>query len=204
MAARTASAVARSWVASRQLWRQHRNGFDALALQDRDGIVEPAGSRAISTRPSGRIRCETPSRRSRVTSCIGGGGQIVAIVLEPLAHLDDVATPLGRQQADLGAFALEQGVGRDRRAVDDPLGAGEDLRAIDPSAWPTDPARKSPKRLDGRRRGHLGERHAALQIDRDEIRECTSDVDADPKHAPAPLGREEAERHVPRALLRRA
>ena len=51
--------------------------------------------------------------------------QVVAIVLQPLAHLEDVAMALGGEQADLGALALEQRVGGDRRAVDDALRLGQ-------------------------------------------------------------------------------
>ena len=66
--------------------------------------------------------------------------QVVAVVLEPLAHLEDVAVALGRQQPDARALALEQRVGRDRRAVHDALGLA---RAARRSSTPSASARRS-------------------------------------------------------------
>ena len=47
--------------------------------------------------------------------------QIVAVVLEPLAHLNDVAVALSRQQPDPSASMLDQRIRGDGRAVDDAL-----------------------------------------------------------------------------------
>ena len=53
--------------------------------------------------------------------------QIVAIVLQALAHLDDVAMAFGGQQSDLGALVLEQGVGGHGGAMHDALGLREEF-----------------------------------------------------------------------------
>ena len=90
-------------------------------------------SRAISTRairPDALAHAEPALARHQLHR--RRLAQIVAIVLEPLAHLDDVAMALGGQQADPGALVLEQRVGRHRRAVHDPLGARQHGRAIEP------------------------------------------------------------------------
>ena len=54
--------------------------------------------------------------------------QVVAVVLQPLAHLDDVAMAFGGEQRDLGALAFEQRIGRDRRAVHDALRVAPAIR----------------------------------------------------------------------------
>ncbi len=87
--------------------------------RDLDPAVRPD---ALAHAESAVARHQLPRRRL---------AQIVAVVLEPLAHLDDVAMPLGGQQADLRALVLEQRVGRDRGAMHDALGAGEHRRAIE-------------------------------------------------------------------------
>lgn len=45
--------------------------------------------------------------------------QIIEVVARLVAHLEDVAEALGRDEADLGALALDDGVGHQRGAVDD-------------------------------------------------------------------------------------
>ena len=47
--------------------------------------------------------------------------QIVAVVLQTLAHLDDVAMAIGCQQSDPGALMLEERVRRDSRPMHDAL-----------------------------------------------------------------------------------
>src|SRR3989442_1858232 len=49
-------------------------------------------------------------------------------VLQALAHLDDVAVALGRQEPDAGALPLDERVGGDGRAVDDRLRLCEEVR----------------------------------------------------------------------------
>ena len=57
--------------------------------------------------------------------------QIVAVGLEALAHFDDVAMAFGGQQRDLGALALQQRVGRNRRAMNQAIGRSQHFRARD-------------------------------------------------------------------------
>ena len=55
----------------------------------------------------------------------------VAVVLESFAHLEDVAMPLGGEQTEPGALALQQGVGRDGGPVDDALRRSEQRGPVD-------------------------------------------------------------------------
>ena len=61
--------------------------------------------------------------------------QIVAVVLQPLAHLDHVAMAFGRQQPDPRPLVFEQRIGRDRRPMNDPLGLGQQRRELDPERF---------------------------------------------------------------------
>src|SRR5262249_43631555 len=64
----------------------------------------------------------------------GNGGrhtEVVAVVLEPFTHLDDVAMALGREHADGSALSLQQGVRRDRGAVDDQLRLGQESLSLE-------------------------------------------------------------------------
>ena len=108
--------------------------------------------------------------------------QVVAIVLQALAHLDDVAMAFGGQQADLGALVLEQRVGRDRRAVDDALGARPASRRDRCPSASASRSRPSitPSDWSAGVEAALAMRDAALRIDRHEIRERAADIDADP------------------------
>ena len=101
-----------------------RDRLDALAPRASSmRRVERRRSSGVCTRPSARTRSRTPSRSCARHQRLGRRhAQVVAIVLEALAHLEHVAMALGREQPDPGTLALEQRIGRDRRAVDDPLG----------------------------------------------------------------------------------
>ena len=61
--------------------------------------------------------------------------QIVAVVLQPFAHLNHVAMAFGRQQPDPRPLVFEQRVGRDRRPVNDPLGLGQKRRELSPERF---------------------------------------------------------------------
>ena len=99
-----------------------------------------ARSSGVSIRPSARIRSRTPRRQLARHQRHGRRlAQVVAVVLQAFAHLDHVAMALGGEQADPGALALEQRVGRDGRAVDDaarsrPAGRARSSRAPPPAA----------------------------------------------------------------------
>jgi hypothetical protein len=88
---------------------------------------------------------------------------------------------LGRQEADLGAFALEQRVGGDGRAVDDRVRLGEEPAQIGGKlrGQEREPVDQPDGRV-GRRRGALGDREGALRVDRDQVGERAADVDTDP------------------------
>src|SRR5271155_4091864 len=74
--------------------------------------------------------------------------EVVADVLETFAHLDDVAMTLGGQEPGARALVLQERIGRDRRAVDDAVGLGQQGRAgprpsraasaVSPSSTPSD------------------------------------------------------------------
>jgi hypothetical protein len=55
----------------------------------------------------------------------GRRAEIVAVVFQPLPHLEHIAVPLRRQEGDLGPLPLEERVRGDRRAVHDPVRAAE-------------------------------------------------------------------------------
>ncbi len=56
--------------------------------------------------------------------------QVVAIVLEPFPHLDQVPVAFRGEHADLGALALEERVGRHGRPVDDEIGGRQQCAGI--------------------------------------------------------------------------
>ena len=87
---------------------------------------------------------------------------------------------LGRQEADLRPFALEERVGRDRRAVHDRLGLTEQPVEVGAELGgqerqPVDQTQRRVRRC----RGALGEGERAELVDRDEVGEGAADVDAD-------------------------
>ena len=51
--------------------------------------------------------------------------QIVAVTFEAFAHFDDIAVSCRGEQCSFRTLALQQSVGRDRRAVNDPIGGGK-------------------------------------------------------------------------------
>ena len=113
--------------------------------------------------------------------------QIVAVVLQTLAHLDDVAVPLGGQEPEPGALAFEERVGRDRRAVDDAVGRPEEGRAFEPE--PPGQLREAVEDAERgvlRGRGHLGEHRRATLVDRDKVGKRPADIDPDAVHDPHP------------------
>jgi hypothetical protein len=56
--------------------------------------------------------------------------EVVAVVFQTLAHFEDVTMSLGRQQPHLGPLTLQQGIGGDRRAVDDAFGFIQQRREV--------------------------------------------------------------------------
>lgn len=89
----------------------------------------------------------------------------------------------GGEQSHLRSLALEEGVGRDRGAVDDALGPFEQRPAVETHGLgQTREALEDAERLIGGGRGSLGVEEATLFVDRDEIGEGAADVDADADH----------------------
>ena len=109
--------------------------------------------------------------------------QIVAVVFEALAHLDDIAVALGGQQADLSALAFQQRVGRNRRAVDDALGCGQQLGRVEPKAprQQYQPIEHPNRRVIRRCRSFLQHSHARI-VDRDQIGKRAADIDPNAVH----------------------
>ena len=112
-----------------------RDRLDLFLLQHGDRGVErgrverdldPAvGAHPLAHRQAQPARHELLGRRH---------AQIVAVVLQPLAHLDDVAMAFGGKQAEAGALAFEQRVGRDGRAVHDAVGLRQQRGAVEAQA----------------------------------------------------------------------
>ena len=112
--------------------------------------------------------------------------QIVAVRLQALAHFQHIAVALGRQQADRGALALQDGVGRDRGAVHDALGPAEQGRKVEAHrpGQPFQPV-QHPGGLVRGRRGRLGDPGLALAVHGDEVGKGAAYVDADPVFGPS-------------------
>ena len=89
----------------------------------------------------------------------------------------------GRQQPDPRPLALQQGVGRNRGAVDDAFGRGQQCRAVDAERLrqPGEPVEHS-LRWVIRGGGHLFQNRATGVVDRDEIGKGASDIDPDAIH----------------------
>ena len=112
-----------------------------------------------------------------------GHAEIVAVVLETLAHLDDVAVSLRGEHAHLGAFALEERIGRHGGPVHDEIGGPEQRGGVGAEIAAED--RDAVHHPDGRILGsgrRLGDGHPALRIHRHEIGEGAAHVDADAIH----------------------
>ena len=108
--------------------------------------------------------------------------QRVAVVLEPFAHLQDVAMPFGGEQAEPRALALEQRIGRDGGAVDDALGRAEERSAIDSERCgkQLQSLQNADRLVPWGRCGFCG-RDSTRVVDGDEIGERAADVDSDAK-----------------------
>ena len=155
-------------------------GERAAAERDRHGAVEP---HPLAHAEASRARHERDRRRH---------AEVVAVVLQALAHLDDIAVALGRQEPDASALLLQECVGDDRRAVDDRLRPRQEARHLEPELG-REEAEPFHEPLGGipRRRGALGDDDAPRAIHRGEVGEGAAHVDADPVHA-AQTGRRSA------------
>ncbi len=164
----------------------HRHRLDPLMLQDRDraaerGPVEWRLDPAVGAQPLTHAEPQ-PARHQLLRR---RQAQIVAVVLEPLAHLDHVAMAFGGQEADPRAGALQERVGRDRGAVNDPLGLGEQRRALaaEPLRQQTEPVEHAARGVVRGRRDFLQDRAAAIVGRRHQIGKGAADIDADAVHS---------------------
>jgi hypothetical protein len=152
---------------------------DAVLLEPRDGRLDGAAverrrdlaveAHALSHPEAPRSRHEGDRRRH---------AQVVAVVLEPLAHLDDVAVAFGGEHADLRPLALEQRVGGDRGAVDDEVGRvqqGAEI-ACELDGQEAETVHDADGRVF-RRGGGFRDDHAPGPVHGDEVSERAADVD---------------------------
>ena len=111
----------------------------------------------------------------------GGLAERVVVVLESLAHLQDVAMPLGGEQAEPGSLAFEQRIGRDGGPVDDAIRRAEQRGPLNAerAGEQLQPGEHA-DRLIPRRRGGFGDHSATVVVDGNEIGERAAYVDADP------------------------
>ena len=94
-----------------------------LALDDERHV----GARAVGTDAFAHRQTQV-TRDQRIGCRLS---ERVAVVLEPLAHFEDIPVPLGGEQAELRALALQQRIGRDGGAVNDALGRAEERGPVD-------------------------------------------------------------------------
>ena len=166
-----------------------RDRLDLLAAEGGDGAVERAGVEshgggAVGAHPLAHAQPSGPRRQGDRRR----HAEVVAVVLQALAHLDHVAVALGGEKAHAGALALEERVGRDGGAVHDALGLGEEPGRVGAEGLGQGlDAVHHPDRRIGGRRGGFRERDPARVIHRDGVGEGPSHVDADPVHAGLPL-----------------
>ena len=112
-----------------------RDRLDFFLLQHRDrgverGRVERDFDAAVGAHPLAHGQAQ-PARHELLGR---RHAEIVAVVLQPLAHLDDVAMAFGGEEAEAGALAFEQRVGRDGRAVHDAVGLRQQRGAVEAEA----------------------------------------------------------------------
>ena len=155
-----------------------RDGVDPSAAKSADRLRERRGvegrlDAAVRTDPFADPEAEMP----RHEWLLARKTKVVALGLESLAHLEDVAMTLRREQPDLRALAFDEGVGRHRHAMDDGVRASEELAKRDSERCrqPIE-AVHDPGGLVGRRARRLRERHPSAFVDRDHIRERAADV----------------------------
>ena len=169
--------------------------------------VEVADGDRLHARPPETLdgRAERPEGEGRLDPSVGaeplphpeptrprherlgrGHAQVVAVVLEPLAHLDDVPVALGREEADPRPLPLEERVGRDRRPVHDPLGLAQEGAHVEVELLgeQPEPLHDADGGIGGSR-GRLGEDDPPRVVDGDHVREGPPDVDPDPVHVSA-------------------
>ena len=166
-----------------------RHRLDGFGPQPRDGVLERGRIERHATALPRRRRSRTPSRRcARHQRHRRRHAQVIAILLQAFAHLEDVAMAFGGEHAHLRALALEQRIGRDRGAVDDALGIAQQLapRRAEPARQLVQPLEQAEPGIRRRGRG-LGAGRLSVRVDRHQVGEGAADVDADDvAHAASP------------------
>ena len=159
----------------------HRHRLDLLGGEGANGRAQrgtPERRRHDAVSPDALAHRQAQmARHQRIRR---GLAKRVAVVLESLAHLQDVAMPLGGEQAEPRALALEQRIGRDRGSVDDTIGGAKKRSPLNAErAGKQLQSGEHADRLIPRCRGGLGDRNTAVVVDGDEIGERAAHVDAD-------------------------
>ena len=166
-----------------------RDRLDALLAQGRGGgahvvLAQAADLGAAPVDPLADPEHE-PARRERLRHAaervVGqlGRGQARGHAEHPL-HEDRVLEPARRQQRDLGAAALDEGVGRRGRAVRDPLDLAQERVELEPlvGGGLAQVREHALEQVAGRRRRLVGADRTGL-VDDDRVRERAADVDPD-------------------------
>ena len=96
-----------------------RDALDVQRAQSGTSARTAASSSGSRTAPCASMRSGTVKRSSRGTNGLGLSIEIVLIEAALVADIEHVAEALGRDQRRLGAAALDDGVGRKRRAVNE-------------------------------------------------------------------------------------
>jgi hypothetical protein len=158
-----------------------RDRLHRLLAQHVDGALQRAGverrqHRSVRAQPLAHRQAQAARHQGRRR----GHPQVVALGLQPFAHLHHVAVAFRGERGDARAAAFEQGIRGDGGAVDDPRRA------------PEQPGEREAERggqvlqagqhalaLVVRRAGGLGEGFRAVGGDADHVREGAADVHAD-------------------------
>ncbi len=105
-----------------------RDRLHVGSLQRGDGVVERGVVERCLDRAVGAHALGDAEAQCAWHELLGRRhAQVVAIVLQALAHLDNVAMAFGGEQADAGTLVLEQRIGGDGGAMHDALGLGQQV-----------------------------------------------------------------------------
>ena len=163
----------------------HRNRLDAGSFQfGNRGIERRVIKRRLDAAVGAHALRHAEAQRTRHQLLRRRHAEVIAVVLQSLAHLDDIAMAFGGQQPDLGALVLQQGIGGDGGAMHDALGLGQQLVAgeVQDIRQPTEAGHHSDRRILRRGRDFC-QRGAAAGIHRDKVGEGAANIDADLQHA---------------------
>ena len=162
----------------------HRHRLDAGTLQFGDrGIERDAIEWRLDAAIGAHAFRHTEAQCSRHKLFRRRHAQIVTVVLQALAHFDDVAMAFGRQQPDLGTLVLKQSIGGDRGAMDDTLGLAQQAaaRQLQHVRQPIKAGHHADRGILRRGRDFY-QCGAAGVVHRDKVGERAADIDADLQH----------------------